>query len=74
MTDESITDFAKRRERERIADWLHARARLIMNNDREGALELSICSHAIRDNKLGPMGMHGDEPILVKEQLKKDLK
>jgi hypothetical protein len=61
---ENLIDYTTRTERERIANWLWDRANLIMTNDPAGALELSICSSAIRSNKLGPRGMHGDEPIL----------
>lgn len=62
--DESITQHAARIERLRIANWLEQRAMLIMNSDREGALELSICARAIRTDKLGPRGMHAEEPKL----------
>ena len=63
----------RRAERERIANWMEARARLIMQYDRDGALELSVSASAIRADKLGPIGMHADEPIVTSGQLRKDL-
>lgn len=58
MTEEQI----RADERIRIASWMTERAHLIMNCDRDGALELALSSNAIRDNAMGPGGMHGDEP------------
>lgn len=48
-------------ERQRIADWLDARAKLL--ND-ESSLELCITAEAIRRNDIGPDGMLASEPIL----------
>lgn len=64
----ALKDLAQVSERLRIANWLEQRAMLIMNSDREGALELSICARAIRTDKLGPMGMHAEEPKLKERQ------
>lgn len=67
----ALKELAQVSERLRIANWLEQRAQLIMPHDREGALELCICAKAIRQNELGPLGMHGREPIL--KTLKKDM-
>lgn len=69
MTDiekqiDAISKIAKEVERLRVATWLMQRANLIMNADPAGALELSICANAIKDDKMGPTGMHADEPKL----------
>ena len=64
MTEEQIRSD----ERIRIASWMTERAHLIMNCDREGAMELAISAGAIRDDKLGPKGMHGDEPKLQEKK------
>lgn len=47
-------ELAQVSERIRIAEWLDQRARLIMQDDREAALELCMCAKAIRQNELGP--------------------
>ena len=49
---------------ESIADWLDDRSRMLMRHGDQTAIELSICATAIRDGKLGPHGMHADEPNL----------
>lgn len=64
MTEEQI----RADERIRISSWMTERAHLIMQVDREGALELAISAGAIRDDKLGPHGMHADEPILQEKK------
>ena len=64
MTEEQI----RADERIRISSWMTERAHLIMQVDREGALELALSANAIRDDQMGPKGMHGDEPILQEKK------
>lgn len=56
---------AKDLERLRIAMWLLERADLMsQNGDDCVAMELSICAETIKDDLLGPKGMHAGEPKL----------
>lgn len=53
---------------ESIAAWLDDRARLMMHTDAGISGDLAMCATAIRDGKLGPHGMHADEPCLQEQR------
>ena len=68
---EKVNEMNRACERLRIAEWLYQRAKLLMNNDRDGALELSLCAKAIGSNKIEPEGDIARDPY--PNNLKKDL-
>lgn len=55
-------------ERDRIADWLDERARLLDGPSGEESavcLELHITASIIRNGEMGPRGMASSEPTLT---------
>ena len=65
LTSQDMIDETREQERERIADWLQGRAKLIMNSDPSGAFELNLAASGIRSNTFDPIterdGGHGDD-------------
>lgn len=69
---ESTNEFYARLERERIADWLAERAKLVMNSDPSGAFELTRAAARIRSNDLDPRWGTVDSSFLGKSFEERD--